>query len=294
VSCKTNYTRIGDKNANYIPYYLKVYEADSLYIVGEYESSFQILSQLFKNYEPINISGYYEYKTYIASSIGSNKELKKGKVNDLIAKYGMTKSIIDVDTILKKIIKKYDLSDNKINKLKTKYLKTINIGLREEIKTMVKDDQLYRGKNANYELMLKTDSINKQKLINIFNKYGYPTEKLIGNYYIDDSHIDIGAILLHTGIDFQENYLLPLLFNYTKIGKCNPSRYATVYDRMLLSKSNFQGKQKFGEIKNKSMKVININNIDSIRRSIGLPHINYNLWQYKKLYGNLNQKNINP
>ncbi len=33
ISCKSSYTRIGDKNANYIPYYLKVYEADSLFIV---------------------------------------------------------------------------------------------------------------------------------------------------------------------------------------------------------------------------------------------------------------------
>ena len=53
-SCKSNYTRIGDKNANYITYYLKVYEADSLNLIGEYKSSNEILDSLFKKFEPIN------------------------------------------------------------------------------------------------------------------------------------------------------------------------------------------------------------------------------------------------
>ena len=32
ISCKSSYTKIGDKNANYIPYYLKVYENANNYM----------------------------------------------------------------------------------------------------------------------------------------------------------------------------------------------------------------------------------------------------------------------
>lgn len=78
-SCKSSYTIIGDENANYIPYYLKVYEADSLFIVGDYERSYEILDSLFKKYEPIEIQGYYEYSSYVFSAVlsGKNKNLKK-------------------------------------------------------------------------------------------------------------------------------------------------------------------------------------------------------------------------
>ena len=83
VSCKSSYIRIGDENANYIPYYLKVYEADSLFIVGDYERSYEILDSLFKKYEPINIDGYEEYLIYIASSIELNN-IKKNRLRKKI------------------------------------------------------------------------------------------------------------------------------------------------------------------------------------------------------------------
>ena len=76
-SCKSNYTRIGDKNANYIPYYLKVYEADSLYIIGEYKNSYKILDSLFKKYEPINMPIYFEYEQYIKLANRFDKKTKK-------------------------------------------------------------------------------------------------------------------------------------------------------------------------------------------------------------------------
>lgn len=39
VSCKSGYTKIGGKNANYIPYYNEVYRADSLYLTNNFEKS---------------------------------------------------------------------------------------------------------------------------------------------------------------------------------------------------------------------------------------------------------------
>jgi len=58
ISCKSSYTKIGDKKANYIPYYLKVYEADSLYYAKNYTNYKKELENLFAKYEPINIVLY--------------------------------------------------------------------------------------------------------------------------------------------------------------------------------------------------------------------------------------------
>ena len=96
-SCKSNYTRIGDKNANYIPYYLKINEADSLFIVGNYKRSFEITDSLFKKFEPINLEGYSEYMTHISSAVASNNfdRLKK-KIKKSFVCYGAVISNYDV------------------------------------------------------------------------------------------------------------------------------------------------------------------------------------------------------
>lgn len=72
ISCKSSYTHIGDKNANYIPYYLKVNEADSLFLVDEFDKSHKILDSLFQKYEPANTDNFYEYGTYLMSCVAVN------------------------------------------------------------------------------------------------------------------------------------------------------------------------------------------------------------------------------
>ena len=46
ISCKSNFSKIGDVKSNYIPYYLKVYKADSLYLTKNYQQSYEILDSL--------------------------------------------------------------------------------------------------------------------------------------------------------------------------------------------------------------------------------------------------------
>lgn len=89
-SCKSTYTKIGDKNANYIPYYLKVYEADSLYIVENYEKSFKILDSLFKKYEPVNTYIYYEVINYMKLKVILNKRISRKETENWILNYGVT------------------------------------------------------------------------------------------------------------------------------------------------------------------------------------------------------------
>ena len=73
ISCKS-YQKIGDKNSNYIPYYLKVYEADSLFLVKKYSLAYEKYDSLFKYYEPINMPLYFEFENYIKSGLLAKKD----------------------------------------------------------------------------------------------------------------------------------------------------------------------------------------------------------------------------
>ncbi len=73
ISCNS-YQKIGDKNSNYIPYYLKVYEADSLFLVKNYSSAYEKYDSLFKYYEPINMPLYFEFENYLKAGLLSDKK----------------------------------------------------------------------------------------------------------------------------------------------------------------------------------------------------------------------------
>lgn len=54
MSCKAKQISQEEKSLNYIPYYLQVYKADSLYMTKNYKQSYEILDKLFKKYKPLN------------------------------------------------------------------------------------------------------------------------------------------------------------------------------------------------------------------------------------------------
>ena len=68
ISCKS-YQKIGGENSNYIPYYLKVYEADSLFLVKKFSLAYEKYDSLFKYYEPINMPLYLECENYIKDGL---------------------------------------------------------------------------------------------------------------------------------------------------------------------------------------------------------------------------------
>lgn len=67
---KSNIDEIVKKEeVNYIPYYLKVNEADSLHLIGNFKKSQHILDSLFNKFEPLNQESYGEYITYLKNRI---------------------------------------------------------------------------------------------------------------------------------------------------------------------------------------------------------------------------------
>ena len=119
-------------DTNYIPYFLKVYEADSLYLTKEYNKSFTILDSLFKKYKPLNLEKYKEYETYISCAFLLEKKINyKDSILKSIQNYGSNPRYFKYDSILNlaylhsKISKKESLESNKI------YLSKLNFSLRD-------------------------------------------------------------------------------------------------------------------------------------------------------------------
>lgn len=281
-SCKSSYTKIGDTNANYIPYYLKVYEADSLYIVGSHKHSFDILDSLFAKYEPINMQMYYEVINYMKLKVILNKQTSKKELKSWIVKYGVSLSKLENDSLLsyysiknsKWLVKNYP-------KLRKKFMTSINLDLREEINKMISQDQYYRNNNyqANIDRQNRIDSINAKRYVEIFDEYGYPNDRVIGDYSIDKRIINPSTILLHTKNKERIDYFLPKVLEFIKKGQAPPKVYALMYDQYYLYNGS---DQYFGSYSNSTDTPVN--ELNERREKIGLPNYFYDEWRYKKLY----------
>lgn len=289
LSCKSSYTHIGDKNANYIPYYLKVYEADSLFLVNNYEGSYEILDSLFKKYEPINMQGYYEYGNYLASAvmIGKTKNLNSKIKKSYIDFGGIPIYHNNSSELINKILNYSKFSKEKLNNFKQSYLKKINLELRDRIENMINEDQRVRVE-MNKDSMNFFQKKHEKELNDIFLKYGYPSLKIIGSDNYFDNPADFSVILIHQDDEAKE-YFLKIMLDNVKKGNCLPAEYGAVYDRKIWTQtSSKKSMQYFGSFINLkdgslSIPVIDAKRIDSIRQSIGLFHIKYNWWRLKKI-----------
>lgn len=275
VSCKSSYTRIGEEDANYIPYYLKMYEADSLFIVGDYERSYEILDNLFKRYEPIEMQGYYEYSSYVFSAVLSGKNVnykklaKKGYINN----GGLNTQHVAVLLKLDSINDVIGLGNKKIEKYKEIYHKNINWELRNKIDEMSKEDQAIRQEgNIDTNKLSELARVHEKMIVDIFDKYGYPSTKKIGF-----GKEDLRAIFLHTDpVEYRPDYLLPKLKEYVTRGCEVPDVYGEVYDKWYYSDNAeycfLPNKENYNEKK-----------LDSVRRAMGLPHLGYSNWKRRKM-----------
>ena len=293
-SCKSNYTRIGDKNANYIPYYLKVYEADSLNLVGEYKRSNEILDSLFKRYEPLKLSFYNEYFTYLRNKL----VLNDFEDIDLVLKKAVQDYGLDIEYCVNDSLTKIALSKAKFTKqdldgfYKT-YVKNLNLEYRYAIEKMIENDQRVRlAVPRDNEEWKKVDKENAENIKLLIEKYGYPSTKKIGPRFFNDKSAGVTILFLHATKEAREDYILDLLLESVKKGECEPEDFAVVYDKYLYVSGEHDGKVLYGELRDrkKSLELVLINpkKIDSIRKSIGLENIEYKDWKIKKI----TEKNI--
>lgn len=292
ISCGTKKDRILSdfERKNYIPYYLKVYQADSLFLINKYDKSFFMLDSLFKKFEPINMEGYYEYSNYLVSGVMSNKiKNVRKKSKFCIKNFGdiLVLSTPELSPVLRNcILKESGLSLNKVEKLKQKYNKKININLRKKIELIVEEDMNVRINSKDDNEYLFFQKKHEKELEKILKDYGYPNHNIVGSENYFEKSADIMAVLMHQS-DSSKIKLLPRLLIWTKEGKCNPLVYSSVYDKRLYVNEN---KDFYGTfLYDKSVVnpvLIDPVGLDSIRNTIGLPKINYHIWREKILFGN--------
>lgn len=274
-SCKSKYSRVGNKNSNYIPYFLMVYKADSLYHSKKYTVCKTELKKLFNCYEPINLTQYWEYEKYLKCLIIIDRKKKhKKEFEYLISNLGYKYDYIKKDSVLSIGLIGTNFSSIEINKLEKKYENSIDINLIDMLKKMEYNDQEIRNKSGlNHSekttLIKMVDLKNDSILKNYILKNGFPNQKKINGY-------SLGLLFNHFSYNGSFDYYKENLPYFIKIGLCNPKAYASIIDRWyLINKGEpfyfVSWIDKLKEIESDSIKIKTIN-IE--RKKIGLPTVN--------------------
>lgn len=261
------------RNDNYIDYYPKVYEADSLMLFAKNNKlAFKKYKQIFKTYPPKNTEFYDEYENYIKLGFDLNKNFggRKSVENLIKLNAGWWKYKKD-DSILTKIYRKYSFDEKQVNAIISDWNSGLNHTLIDSISLIKKRDQLFRGKKEQERF----DKINETSLMNIFETYGYPNYNKIGVFNSDDKNLNLISVINHMSNSSNYDYFEKKLLEFVKNEECDPIIYAMFIDR---KKSLTNSEMQYGVWTNKISDTITIN---KHRKSIGLPSFQYHLKMMK-------------
>lgn len=287
-SCKPTFKNITDSKINYLPYYQKVYEADSLFVTNNFEKSYKILDSLFKIYPPLQIPNVNEYSTYVYCSVltGHVDNIKEKIKNGY--KYGGSLSFQHPksDSIYTIFEKNNFFTREERNAMHKQYMMQFDTVLYNKIKKMYLEDQAARVYPLDTVKMHATDAKNKKLIQEIFKKYGYPNRQLIGQLGLyDDEPVSFFILFMHQDYKFKKRYL-PALYKMMKQGNINPEEYALIVDRTYLEKNS----SVYGIIQQKQIDFpININ---KNRKAIGLNGFNYEQWRDSLINPQFHKKKI--
>lgn len=292
LSCKSKLANQNDKvipfknELNYIPYYLKMYKADSLFLTDNFADSYKILDSLFKIYPPIETDNYFEYSIYLNAAVMSgNLDSINKKVRYGYTHFGGISTLHKNNSKMKKGVNEAaHLSNVDIENLKKVYYISLETKLRNKLLFMQSEDQSVRNNSSSTnENIEAVDYKNRIALDTIFKKYGYPKKEFIGSssaYDLPGGDIRLKIFFLHQPKEFKKKYL-PIFFNNLKKGYSDPSIYTSVYDRMLMDSIGIQYYGTF-DCEDEACPLSNPKEIDSIRSSVGLPHIKYYKWRLEQ------------
>ncbi|MEG0928549.1 hypothetical protein [Chryseobacterium sp.] len=258
LSCKS-------KNNNYILYYNKVNEIDSIYrMANQPEEAIKQYKKLFKRYPPKNQERIKEYETYIKLAdhhqynFGGKKSLYK--LIPLIAPYeGSYKKYFG-------LYQKYGIDSSEVKQKISDWKKGLNKRLVDSFTVAFIRDQAEGRKIP--QIMVKNDKINAQLLKWTFENYGYPSMQKIGLIGNHNVFMPLHPLFSHM-IDSEEyTYLKAKMLEYIKSGDCVPRDYANMVDRHSLQVSK-EG-MVYGIYPSYDA-VIDTIKVNRNRKSIGLP-----------------------
>lgn len=258
LSCKS-------KNNNYILYYNKVNEIDSIYrMANQPEKAIKQYKKLFKKYSPRNQERIKEFETYIKladqyqQNFGGKKSLYK--LIPLIAPYeGSYKEYFG-------LYQKYGIDSIEVKQKISDWKQGLNKRLVDSFSIAFMRDQAEGRKNP--QLMIKNDKINAQLLKWTFENYGYPSMQKIGIIGNNGVFMPMHPLFSHM-IDAEEYpYLKTKMLEYIKSGDCIPRDYSNMVDRHDLQISKQE--MPYGSYPSYTA-IIDTAKVNRNRKNIGLP-----------------------
>ncbi|WP_297798563.1 hypothetical protein [uncultured Eudoraea sp.] len=269
--CKTE----NKSDCNYITdYYPTVYKADLEFETKNYEKAFELYQDVFKSCEAKNTAAFNEIGKFTESSAilkkfditydYAKKQVLNGVELNRFQNNGNFSEFL-VSDFGQKFISEYE-------NLRKEFEAKADFKLRDELISMHTADQMYR--NSNYqENIVKQDSIDKlheERLVEIFETIGYPSEKIVGQRTREYA-FDVGTLLLHTDDSIRMKYFVPKVKEFVKNGSASPRTLGTLIDQYYLYNGEPQIYGTYGAQGGSYANMIeDLEKVDSNRISIGL------------------------
>ena len=263
ISCKTRET-------NYITYYNKVNEIDSIYRIAQKPKlAIKKFRKLFKEFQPKNQERIEEFENYIYLSdkyqenFGGKKNLYK--FITLIAPY---RNAYQEHLPL---FKKYGIDSLEAANKTDLWVRSREKVLMDSITTLFIRDQ--EGRRLDINISARNDLKNANLMKWIFDNYGYPSLQKVGVFGNDDVFLPMSTFFSHMSASQDYPYFEKKLKRYLEMGDCTPREYSTMVDRYHLQV--LKDKMLYGSY-------IGVDGIsDTIqvnknRKSVGLPSLKHN------------------
>ncbi len=254
------------KEVNYITYYNKVNEIDSIYrMAHKPQKAIRKYKRLFKKYKPKNQERIEEYATYIKLSdkfhknFGGQKSLYRLLL--LIAPYNNEyKSYLH-------LFSKYGIDSLKVKYEIAEWKNNLNKQLIDSFSIAAVRDREGRPKNP--EIVKKNIKKNSQLLIWTFNKFGFPSLQKIGTIGNNNVFIAMPTFITHMNESEEYLYIKDKIYKYVKSGDCPPLDYALMVDNYnYINKENTIYGFNFSTTKDSIQ-------INRNRKTIGLPSLKH-------------------
>lgn len=281
VTCSCNIRKgKAEKQMNYIPYYLEVYKADSLQLIGKNKEAFEKLDSLFKEYKPLNQIYIYEMASYVRlAELEKRKENIKPVLESLIKDWGLNKERIEKDSLISLAVQGNKIGDEEIKNWEAIFQSKLNKEYQAKIEEIRAKDQGVRKSYKNKDTVTFVDSKNYVEFISLLAQYGYPTYQKIGmplNLFLNPFYIHIAQLQ-----DFEKKEAL--IMKYVKSGEASPMNIYSLIDGKYVHQyqtyyfgddgtwSGFNAEQSAPK-----------DTINKRRRERGLPSLEYAVWKNNK------------
>lgn len=220
-------------SCNYITdYYPYTYQAEIEYNLGNYEKSFKLYEKALKYCDAVGVGTHQDARVFarVCAKLGK-EDLALEYIEKRISNGGILQEFQN-DSIFtnilntkrgQKIVSDYDQN-------RTKFIDQLDFELRTELQNMIQLDQQNNMTKFQDSMFL----VNDKRLVQIFEKYGYPSEKIIGPFSIDQIQSEPSILLLHSNDSVRLNYFFPKIKNYVENGQCSPYVLGIILDNLEL------------------------------------------------------------